>query len=251
MGCGNLGQDHDVATVTLPVWEGETLPLAGWLMVSDGAEPVFLPPDTRAVELRVAKNVAAPVLFHPLTKGDAGERLRFFKPAGCIYPSSTAATWEGGLGAALCLRLRGSAESRALCGAFNWRRLQQEVASLCLADPTFNPWHMDTGAILTLIASGRFTKTPLKSAAMEVTLEVGAPAPELEEASVARFRQSYVPAESLEAAEAEGRFFVTAPYVPGSDSLLLRDDGELFLIHRDREDYALARMPGALYAYGE
>jgi hypothetical protein len=237
------GSSTERVRLSLPAYPDDRPTMTHWLMVreKDGrAVSSLLSSESASVDLILDKNLPAPVLFFPLVASTDGTALvRFFKPAGCVYPSSKSPSWPGGFAAQLCLDIlthpgEGSDAQtmRALCNGFNWQRLQGEIATLLAADDAYNPWEMDITQIAGTIAAGKFTKTALKVSVKEVNVAEGfAPGP---------FYQSYLPAQII-VPEERGTPEFTFPYCQGNG--LIFDGTSVFLVQQGKQDYRLALMP--------
>jgi hypothetical protein len=256
------GSTSSRVTVTLPAYPPERPELRGWLMVQSTAPPSYLPPTDRDVTVTLEKNRCAPFLFYPLTGTPVGDSsllsqtspalspdelsLRFFAPAGCVYPAGTAATWQDGFASRLCLDLLIhttpdlSAEQRqAFCMRFNWQRFSREVAALEQAATesrtieTFNPWNLDRQKIITAICAGKFTKTALRVKVIPITVSAS---------EQTAYYQPYVLASPL-TTEADGTFAV--PYRSDARDNALFDPtaGAVLGIYPQDENYRLAVLP--------
>jgi hypothetical protein len=264
---GLPGAATEEARFSLPSYPGDRPPLFGWLVVREEGgvrHSSFLPPGAQWAELRVDKNLPAPVLFFPLavlsdSPPDAQSAVRFFKPAGCVYPASLQATWPGGFCAQVCMDILTNpgdpASLRALCNGFNWRRFQEEVASLTAAEETVNPWEMDIVKISAAIVGGKFTKTALKPAAKTVTVAEGTTLP----APNSLLFQSYVPSPPLDISpilntaplndpsSPRGAAGLTFAWCPGNE--LVFDGRSVFLVNSGQTGYRLALMPIKAYTW--
>jgi hypothetical protein len=249
---GFSGAKTEQVTISLPDYPEDRPQLAAWLLVhEENGSPVadVLAKDTKSATLVFDKNRFAPVLVFPLNtySKESAAFIRFFKPAGSIYPFSCQATWDGGFGAQLLLDLLtkpgdeySTAELRSFCERFNWARFQTEVADLCTKDSAFNPWEMNKEKILASLTSGKFSKTTLKAAIKPVT--VGGVS--------GSFFQAYVPAPVITADSGEFAFGYSA-----SGENMVFDGAAVFLvcppIHPGTtggSKYRLALMPPSLYA---
>jgi hypothetical protein len=120
------------------------------------------------VRLALPKNSVAPVLLYPLVvrenspgeDGDDAALIRFFSPAGCVYPVSFSADWKSGFEAELLFELLTggdqTAAMRSLMTEFNWKRLHTEIAAIT------HPWNMDKAKFKLAITQKSFTKNVIK-----------------------------------------------------------------------------------------
>jgi hypothetical protein len=253
------GHQTEVVTVMLPerLALDNRFQLTGWLLVREqGGRQTqeILPASVAAVTLEFAKNQVASALFFPLVAPQgseiprAGGGLRFFKPAGCIYPYSRQAAWLDGFGAEILLDLltnQGSAqtakERRAFCSRFNWQRFQQEIRDVQTQNSVFNPWAMNRPKILGYISSGKFYMTALKMAVAEVQVHGGL----LEQG----YFQSYIPAPLVGGASDTGEADFSFAYCPSGENLLF-DGSTVYLVCPPQHPgatgetrYQLAPMP--------
>jgi hypothetical protein len=244
---GYPGAKAEKATVAVPDYPADRPALAAWLLVHEEngkRETEELAKDAKSATFVFEKNRCSPVLFYPLNTGS----IRYFKPAGCIYPFSNHATWDGGFGAELLFDLLtkpndgySSTELRSFCGRFNWARFQTEVADLCAGESVFNPWEMDTEKLKTALTSGKFSKTRLKAAAKPVT--VGN--------TNGDFFQAYVPSAVIAAEPASGEF--SFAYRAAAENTVF-DGTSVFLVcppqypkTTGEVNYRLALLPLPLY----
>jgi hypothetical protein len=249
---GFSGAKTERVTISLPDYPDDRPQPAAWLLVhEENGSPVaeVLAKDTKSATLVFDKNRFAPVLVFPLNtySKESAAYTRFFKPAGCIYPFSLQATWDGGFGTQLLLDLLtkpgdeySTAELRSFCERFNWTRFQTEVADLCTKDSTFNPWEMNKEKILASLASGKFSKTKLKATAKSVTVS----------GVEGSYFQAYVPASVITADSGEFSFGYNTT---GENRLF--DGAAVFLVCQPSHPgttggtkYRLAHMPPSLYA---
>jgi hypothetical protein len=150
---------------------GQNLPrLAGWLVVtleSGAAQERFVSAASRAVRLELPKNRIAPVLCYPLVAAAGAESnrlIRFFYPAGCIYPVSFSADWKHGFDAELAFSLlasgaldsRGNDARAGLVSGFNWKRLHTEI------DTIARPWNMNMTQFKVAVTARAFAKYIIK-----------------------------------------------------------------------------------------
>lgn len=231
---------------------GQSLPqLAGWLVVTqDGGLPEerFVSPSSRFVVFEFPKNEIAPVLCYPLVVAEGGaDIVRFFYPAGCVYPVSRAADWKHGFDALLAFDLlaggaansRGENSIRARVSSFNWKRLHDEIAGVS------NPWNIDMTRCKTAIASHSFTKNIITKN------------PNIDSRGVAdappRLYGQYVPDAASFSGDAG-----TYDYCPGRENLAF-DGTDVFLVQMPSGSpgtvappdtpYTLAPMPSSRYIY--
>ena len=145
-------------------------PLAGWLVVTleDGRESEqFVNANASSVSVTVFKNRVTPVLCYPLTavhgEGSGGSEtsaVRFFEPAGCVYPVSRRAAWKSGFEAKLAFNLLTRVEGGGDLGmSFNWKRLHDEIEKM---PESFNPWNMSMEKFLTAVTGHSVTKSIIK-----------------------------------------------------------------------------------------
>jgi hypothetical protein len=235
------------ATVAIPDYPADRPQLAAWLVVHEkNGNPVatVLSKDAKSATFVFDKNRCSPVLFYPLN----ADSIRYFKPAGCIYPFSNQATWDGGYGTELLFDLLtkpndgySSTELRSFCERFNWARFQTEVADLCAGESGFNPWEMNKEKLKTALVSGKFSKTTLKAAAKPVT--VGN--------ANGNFFQAYVPSAVIAAEPVSGEF--SFAYRAAAENTVF-DGTSVFLVCPPQYpkttgeiNYRLAIMPLPLY----
>jgi hypothetical protein len=223
-------------------------PLAGWLVVTrenGQTRERFAGAASRAVRLEFPKNRIAPVLCYPLVAADTesyGRRLiRFFYPAGCIYPVSVSAEWKHGFDAELAFSLltsgaedsRGRDAMQGLAADFNWSRLRDEI------DKVSHPWNMDMAKFKLAVTARKFTKNIIKEQKTDDVYIVDAPAV---------LYGQYVP----DAASSFGG--AAYPYCQARENLVF-DGRDIFLVYKlvgagtPDGTYRLALMPLSRYIY--
>jgi hypothetical protein len=240
-------------------------------MVQAGASPTVLPPAAGSVTVTLDKNQCAPFLFYPLTSTlpeETGEELplRFFAPAGYIYPSGTNATWRDGFGTNLCLDLlsqtspgQTAEQRRAFCNRFNWQRFSDEVEALEQAaaddissiNTPFNPWNLNRKKIITAVSAGKFTKTTLKGSVADkpvsvtVNLSSGTASP--------IYYQPYILAPAIIPADDPASLTLLYCVTPDNNILFDPNAGAVLLICPEAspsKNYRLAVLPLEHYTQG-
>lgn len=170
----------DTITVTLPDYPAESHPaLSGWLLrtVEDGRQKsIRIEPGARTLDISVPRNKAFPILLQPLTlhstSTDVMCEAEFFHPAGCIYPYSTSASWNGGFTAQTLFALltaQGTSDTEraeSFCSSFNWERLSAQIrqaeSDAVTEGKDYSPWRTDMAQILEVLSSGKFAARYVK-----------------------------------------------------------------------------------------
>jgi hypothetical protein len=164
--------------------------------------------------------------------------VRFFEPAGCVYPVSRRAAWKSGFEAKLAFNLLTRVEGGGgLVGLFNWKRLRDEIEK---TPASFNPWNMSMEKFVTAVTGHSVTKTLIKE---QKTLDVS-----VNGAERGVFSQ-YVPAAAV-----DGGHFA---YCPSRENLVF-DGARVYLVcppvrpgATGETSYNLALMPITLYTESE
>lgn len=180
--CSDLtGTDASNAVcVTFPKWppdgDGEFPPLDYYrvrLVGVDGTK-TFDVSNGDSIIVETDRGEVTAVIVQPITRH--GETLAaFFRPAGCILPTATQATWNGGFAACLCEDLMRNTKDvsastvSAILSCFNWNRFIQTVEAKCIdtngeddecrlqgAAVVCDPWTLDKKSISTKILSKDF-----------------------------------------------------------------------------------------------
>lgn len=154
--------EYESITFTLPQWPQSLPPLEGWFITSDSGKDIsreqtleLTAADTSFI-LRVKKNEPFYICAQPVTKAQG-----FFKCAGTIYPYSQSITWSGGYAAFTMKSLKSTAPQSYLL-QFNWERFIKTLEEKQeKSENTYNPWLLDTPAVLEAIAYHNFTATKL------------------------------------------------------------------------------------------
>lgn len=128
------------------------------------------------------------VIIQPVTRHN-GELASFFRPAGCVLPAETHATWEGGFASYVCASLfaspmvEGTAASEDIgnmLAKFNWQRFTEETARKSIdaksadgAGIVCDPWTLKVDDIVSKILVKDFTAASLTptTAAGNVAIE--------------------------------------------------------------------------------
>jgi hypothetical protein len=133
-------------------------------------------PEQKTFTVTLPKNIPAAVLVWPVTVHPAGT-VRFFHPAGCIYPYTTVLAWQDGFAADILATLYSASKDRettgSFCSYFNWERFMdvlhrketesEDCIRQAIEDGTstipayYNPWLLDKNDILSAIADRSFT----------------------------------------------------------------------------------------------
>jgi hypothetical protein len=220
-------------TILFPDYPADRPEATAWLLVHEkNGSPAtqVLTKDTKLATLMFDKNRTAPVLLYPL---NTEANVSFFKPAGCIYPFSLHATWDGGFGAQLLFdMLTNPGDKQSTTERFNWTRFQTEVADLCAKDNAFNPWEMDTEKLVSSIESGKFSKTKLKAAAKTVTVS----------GAEGSFFQTYIPAAVLTSESGSFKFGYNAT----GENIVFDGTAVFFIFPTGGTNYRLRTILGGL-----
>lgn len=171
------GWKKETIHITLPHYPAETHPpLAGWKIIywnESGGDVQFLASNQQEVSITMKKNIPAAIVCYPLTT--MGETtVSFFHPAGCIYPYSTAASWEEGFTAETFFQLAQSKSLQQLKSSpllrFNWSRLTQQVTKKFQQaqekGSVFSPWFLQQELLKADIQQGNASTRSIKQEAL-------------------------------------------------------------------------------------
>lgn len=128
----------------------------------------------KSFEIEMNKNVPVAVYATPITLNSQGKESKFFKPCGGIYPYDyddglMQLSWTGGYTAHIFKNLYESKKETGVTSEhmmtfltkFNWKKFQAALSEKSAKTPGYNPWLIDTYALLENISYGSFKQNLL------------------------------------------------------------------------------------------
>ena len=167
------GWSQQQIVVTLPHYPAETHPpLAGWQILcwqKSGTYSQTLPPSQKDFSLTVGKNIPTAILCYPLSTVNSTQ-IRFFHPAGCVYPYSQTLRWQEGFTAEIFFQLAQGKSFEELSTSpllqFNWPRLTQQTDKRFQQaqerNSIFSPWFLQEEILKEAVLQGTASTRNIK-----------------------------------------------------------------------------------------
>ena len=167
------GWNQQQIVFALPHYPEETHPpLAGWQILcwqKSGTYSQTLSPSQKEFTLTMEKNIPTAILCYPLSILNSTQ-VRFFHPAGCIYPYSQTPTWQEGFTAEIFFQLAKEKSIEELLTSpllqFNWPRLTQQTDKRFQQaqekNSIFSPWFLQEEILKEAILQGTASTRNIK-----------------------------------------------------------------------------------------
>lgn len=131
------------------------------------AQSKFIAPHEGSFVASLPSDCPAPVIATPLflvpQQNGAAKQCEIFKPAGCIFPHQSKASWRQGFSADVLFSLYNIektsgtiAEAGAVCSMFNWPRFMETV------EKEGQPWLLDKQRALDSLSAQKFSVYSIK-----------------------------------------------------------------------------------------